>query len=407
MRGTIVARIEKTRYRKNLHTFQNVSKRIYSSIKVSLTLSKDMYKEVIEPILTKLDSEAWHTRAGEALHLAEATPFTLKLVEQFADKHHRCTDKRLQVALGRIELDNPVMVGAGWDKAGRAVKGLYTLGFSGVEVGTVVTYPQEGNPKPRQFMLAPGVTLNRLGFNSPGMEAVAHNLERYKGSGIPIGISLGKNKEVPPEDAPQAHATVTERLYDQAAYFAINVSSPNTPGLRALQDKKPLTDLVQAVNETMDSKGARKPLFVKIAPELAAGAIDDIIQVVLDNGLTGIIATNTTIHPDIKARYGERWRNEAGGISGDDQYYRQMATEQVAYIYRQTHGEIDIIGVGGVKDAQTALEKIKAGAKVVQVVTGIRGEGTALPGRINRGIIAYMEIEGIKNIHDLVGTDVN
>ncbi|HEY6540871.1 MAG TPA: quinone-dependent dihydroorotate dehydrogenase [Ktedonobacteraceae bacterium] len=365
-----------------------------------------MYKKFIDPLLMRLDSETWHTRAREALHLAEATPLTLKLLEQFSDQHRRFTDERLRVVLGGIELDNPVLVGAGWDKAGRAVKALYTLGFSGVEVGTVVAKPQEGNPKPRQFMLAPGVTLNRLGFNSPGMEAIAHNLERYKGCAIPIGISLGKNKEVPVEDAPHVHAVVAKRLYDFAAYFAINVSSPNTPGLRALQDKKPLTDIVQAVNQTMDSRGGRKPLFVKIAPELSPAAIDDVIEVALDNGLTGIIASNTTVNPDIKAIYGERWRNEAGGVSGNDPDYRYMATAQVAHIYRQTRGSIDIIGVGGVKDAQTALEKIKAGAKAVQVVTAIRGEGTAVAGRINRGIVDFMEKEGVRSVQDLVGIDV-
>jgi len=364
-----------------------------------------MFKEFIDPALARLDSETWHTRAREALHLAEATPFTLKLVEQFADHHQRFTDGRLHVALGSVALDNPVMVGAGWDKAGRAVKALHTLGFSGVEVGTVVAYAQEGNPKPRQFMLAPGVALNRLGFNSPGMQAVAHNLERYNGSGIPVGISVGKNKEVPAEDAPQAHATVVERLYDYAAYFAINVSSPNTPGLRALQDSKPLTDIVQAVNDTMESMGGRKPLLVKIAPELSPGAIDDVIEVVLHNGLTGIIATNTTVNPDMKAKYGEHWRNEAGGLSGDDLDYRRMATEQVAHIYRQTKGKIDIIGVGGVKDAQTALEKMKAGATVVQVVTGLRGEGPALAGRINRGMVDFMEKEGVRSVQEVVGID--
>lgn len=365
-----------------------------------------MYKEFIDPALMRLDSETWHTRAGEALHLAEATPFMLKLVEQFADRHRRFADERLNVVLGGIALENPVMVGAGWDKAGRAIKALYTLGFSGVEVGTVVAYPQEGNPRPRQFMLAPGVTLNRLGFNSPGMEAVAHNLERYNGSGIPIGISLGKNKDVAAEDAAQAHATVAKSMYDYAAYFALNVSSPNTPGLRALQDKKPLTDIVQAINETMDESGGRKPLFVKIAPELSPGAIDDVIEVVLDNSLTGIIATNTTINPSIKAKYGEHWRNEAGGLSGDDPDYRRMATETVAHIYRQTQGKIDIIGVGGVKDKETALEKMMAGAKVVQVVTGIRGEGTALPGRINRAIVDFMEKEGVSSIQEFVGISV-
>jgi dihydroorotate dehydrogenase len=365
-----------------------------------------MYKEIIDPMLMNLNSEVWHTRAREALHLAETTPFTLKLLELFADRHQRFSDERLHVCLGGIEFENPVIVGAGWDKAGRAIKGLYTLGFAGVEVGTVVAYPQEGNPKPRQFMLAPGVTLNRLGFNSPGMQAVAKNLERYKGNGIPVGISLGKNRAVEARDAPEAHAIVAEKLYLYAAYFAINVSSPNTPGLRALQDKKPLTDIVQAVNETMDRMGGRKPLLVKIAPELSQDAVNDVIEVVLDNGLTGIIATNTTINPDIKAAYGERWRNEEGGVSGDDSAYRKMATEKVAHIYRETRGKIAIMGVGGIKDAASALEKIKAGAQIVQVITGIRGEGTAIAGKINRGIVEYMEKEGVKNIQELVGVDV-
>ncbi len=365
-----------------------------------------MYKEIIDPILMKLNSEAWHTRAREALHLAEATPMTLKLLELFADRHQRFADERLHICSCGIEFENPVIVGAGWDKAGRAIRALYTLGFAGVEVGTVVAHPQEGNPKPRQFMLAPGVTLNRLGFNSPGMQAVAQNLARYKASGIPIGISLGKNRDVEAKDAPLAHALVAEKLYAHATYFAINVSSPNTPGLRALQDKGPLTDIVQAVNETMERLGGRKPLLVKIAPELSPEAVNDVIEVVLDNGLSGIIATNTTISPEIKAAYGERWRNEAGGVSGDDPAYRAMATEKIAHIYRETQGKIAIMGVGGVKDAASALEKIRAGAQIVQVVTGIRGEGTAIAGKINRGIVAYMEREGVKSIKELIGIDI-
>jgi dihydroorotate dehydrogenase len=365
-----------------------------------------MYKEIIRPLLGSLDSETWHGRARDALHTAEKTPFTLKLLEQFAYHGQRVYDDRLQVIVDRVTFDNPVLVGAGWDKAGHAVKALYTLGFAGVEVGSVLASPQSGNPKPRQFMLSPGVALNRLGFNSPGMHVVAQNLARYTGKGIPIGISIGKNKDVEAKDAPLAHAVVAERLYNVAAYFAVNVSSPNTPGLRALQEKGPLTDIVQAINAVMEHLGGRKPLFVKIAPELSHEAIDDVIQVVLDNGLTGIIATNTTVNPDIKAKYGQRWRNEAGGLSGDDPDYRDMATAIVAYIYRATQGKITIIGVGGVNGTDTALAKIRAGAKLVQVVTGIRSEGTALPGRINSGIIDYMKQQGIKHIVELVGADV-
>jgi len=362
-----------------------------------------MYKERISPILDRLDSEKWHVRTRELLHLSEISPLTLRILEQFTFGRKRFTDERLRVVLGGVEFDSPVIVGAGWDKAGRAVKGLHTLGFSGVEVGSVLAYPQPGNPKPRQFMIGPGVSLNRLGFNSPGNEAVARNLRRYRGSGIPIGISIGKNKEIPDKAAPEMHALVAKHLYPDAFYFVINVSSPNTPGLRALQDKAPLTDIVQAVNHAMDEMGRRKPLFVKIAPELSNEAVDDVIEVVIDNGLTGIIATSTTVSPDLKAKYGKQWRYEAGGLAGDDEDFRRKATEKVAHIYREAGGRLEIIGIGGIKDARTALEKIQAGAKVVQIVTGIRGEGPTLPGRINRGIIDYMDREGVKDLSELVG----
>lgn len=365
-----------------------------------------MYKEVIVPILDRFDSETWKNRAEKALHFAEISPVTLKVLELFAEKHKRFTDERLRVVLGGVEFENPIIMAAGWDKMGRVVKALYALGFAGVEVGSVLAYPQPGNLKPRQFLIGPGVVINRLGFNSPGMEAVGKNLERSKESGIPIGISIGKNKEIPDKAAPEMHAIVVRRLYHYASYFVINVSSPNTPGLRKLQDKEPLTDIVQAVNGAMDEMGGRKPLFVKIAPELTNEATNDVLRVVLDNGLTGIIATNTTVNSDIKAKYGERWRNEAGGLSGDDLDYRKMATEKVAHIYRETNGKVEIIGVGGVKDTATALEKIRAGAKVVQVLTAIRGEGPTLPGKINRGLVRYMEKEGVENLGDLVGIDV-
>jgi dihydroorotate dehydrogenase len=314
----------------------------------------------------------------------------------------RFYDERLNVVVGGVEFDNPLLVGAGWDKQGRAVKALHTLGFGGVEVGSVLAYPQEGNPKPRQWMLTPGVAMNRLGFNSPGAAIVARNLIKYRESGVPIGVSVGKNKDV--SNAAFAHAVVVEELYDLASYFAINVSSPNTPGLRQLQDKEPLIDIVQAVNGIMDLRGRRKPLFVKIAPDLSDEAVDVVIQVVLDNGLTGIIATNTTNRGDLKEKYG-RSADEMGGISGDDEEFRRMATQKVAHIRKVAGDSLEIIGVGGIKDTETAVEKIRAGARLIQVVTAIRGVGTSLPGRINRGLVEYMERKGIKNINELVGKD--
>lgn len=367
----------------------------------------EIYKNIVSPFLDKRDSEIWHVRAREALHLAEMNPLTLRLLEKIAAyKSERFQDKRLAVVVGGVEFDNPLIVGAGWDKQGRAVRGLHKLGFSGVEVGSVLAYPQEGNPKPRQWMLAPGVAMNRLGFNSPGAEVVAGNLRRYERDGIPIGISIGKNKDVPDIEAPKVHALVAERLYGYASYFVINVSSPNTPGLRSLQGKKPLTDIVQAVNDAMDRKGARKPLFVKIAPDLTNTAVDDVIDVVLGHGLTGIIATNSTNKGQIKEKYG-RSSHEMGGISGNDPEFRRMATEKVAHIRKVAGASLEIIGLGGVKDTATALEKIKSGARLIQVVTAIREEGTSLPGKINRGLVEYMEREGVNHLNEIVGSDVD
>lgn len=364
-----------------------------------------MYKEIIQPILDKCDSETFHDLARESIHLAELSPITLKILEFFADKHSRFEDSRLKTTIGNLELDNPLIVGAGWDKKGRAVLGLWHLGFGSVEVGSVLEYGQPGSTKPRLFMVSPGVAINWLGFNSPGMDIVAKNLDRYRHTNIPIGISLGLNKEVEHKDAPRAYSTVTKRMYEYAGYFAINVSSPNTPGLRKLQDKDYIIHLIRAVNESMDECGARKPLFVKIAPDLAYDAIDELLQVCTDNSVTGIIASNTTINPDLKGKYGARWENSPGGLSGDDEEYRKMTTEIISHIYKQSGDQLDIIGVGGINNAESAIEKIKAGAKALQLVTAIRGEGPSVAGKINRGIVEYMDQEGISLITEIVGID--
>ena len=366
-----------------------------------------MYKSLIRPVLNNLDSETWHGVARELMHFAEITPLTLSILERLSCGGSRFTDSRLKVCPGGIKLENPLLVGAGWDKSGRAVKALWTIGFSGVEVGSVLEYGQPGNPKPRQFMLNSGVCLNWLGFNSPGMEIVSRNLDRYRSSGIPIGISIGINKFVMPRHSPLAHAAVAEYLYDYASYFVINVSSPNTEGLRELQDKSKLNDIVQAVQHIINEHDNQKPLFVKIAPELTDTAVDDVIEVVLSNGITGIIATNTTINPEIKSKYGEKWKDTPGGISGDDDDFRDLANKKIAHIYRQAGDRLDIIGVGGIMDRKTAIDKLRAGARALQVVTGLRGEGLYLPTAINRGLVDYMDKEGIKDINELVGSGVN
>ncbi len=357
-----------------------------------------MYKTLIRPILDKLDSELWHGIVRELCHIAEGTDFTLKLLELASCSGGRFTDERLNVNFAGIELENPLLVGAGWDKSARAVKALNTIGFAGVEIGSVVEHRQPGNPKPRQFMLSSGVCLNWLGFNSPGMKKVGYNLKKYRGSRIPIGVSLGINKFTGPEDAPRANAAVADYLNDDAYYFAINVSSPNTPGLRKLQNKTQLTDIIQAVREVTD-----KPIFVKISPDLTNHAIDDVIDVVLDQDIAGIIATNTTSNPKIKSKYGSRWKDSEGGISGDDSDYRMISTIKIEHIYGQVGSRFEIIGVGGINDTRSAIEKISAGAKVLQIVTGLRGEGPSIANNINSGLVRYMEKEGIRNISELVG----
>jgi dihydroorotate dehydrogenase len=362
-----------------------------------------LHKSVIDPILRRLDSEKGHVAAVEMLHFLEAGPIRRRLLRLLAGS--RVEDPRLRTTVGDVELENPLLVGAGWDKKGRAVRALHEIGFAGVEVGSVLEHPQPGNPKPRQFMIGDGVSLNRLGFNSPGMEAVAQNLERYAHDEIPIGISLGKNKDVEAKDAPEAHAAVVRRLADRAAYFAVNVSSPNTPGLRSLQEKGPLTDILAAVRAALEETGRDTDIFVKIAPDLTLEAVDDVVDVAVAGGIAGIIASNTTIRPELKAKYGERWRGEAGGLSGDDAEFRAMSTRQIAHIHRQASDELDVIGVGGVKDTATALEKIRAGASAVQLVTAMRSEGLGVANAVNRGILQWMDRYGINEVTDLRGID--
>ncbi|HXS15049.1 MAG TPA: quinone-dependent dihydroorotate dehydrogenase [Candidatus Saccharimonadales bacterium] len=382
---------------------------------------KDTYIRFIRPWLDKRDSETWHNNARKALHLAQSIPGGQFILRKLFSHEAPL----LSITVEGINFENPLLVGAGWDKVGEAVLGLHAMGFGGVEVGSVLKYPQEGNPKPREFIVSPnGVAINRMGFNSPGMEVVAHNLEQYQGKKVPIGISVGKNKATPDEQAPAAHAIVVDRLYDLGDYFVINVSSPNTPGLRALQDKKPLTAIINAVQKVIEKHGGEKPLFVKIAPDLSDNAVRDVIDVVEKTGIRGIIAVNTYLNTKVKGKYsikdprlesvgktGKRrtWADEAGGLSGDDSDYRTRAIEVVRYIYEETQRrgmEITIIGVGGIKDASTALKMIKAGATLVQVVTAIRGKGPSVAKQINRGIVAEMRRMNLTSYRDLVGSEI-
>ncbi len=328
-------------------------------------------------------------------------------VFEFARGGERLEDPRLHNSVAGLKFENPVMVGAGWDKTGRAVDGLYRLGFSGAEVGTVLPFDQYGNPKPRLFTdkSTHSVGLNRLGFNSLGVDAVYEILSQQQRNGI-TGISLGKNKIIADEFAPEAHATVAAKLYDLGDYFVINVSSPNTPGLRNLLNPQPLTDIIQAVqavlNQMVKPGQKRKPLFVKTTIDLAQQDLDLLLQVLIDQGVDGIIDTNTTIDDTLKARYG--WQGQMGGLSGNDPDYRKRANDRMKYITRATSGTgLQRIGVGGIHDATTAIERMEAGAQIVQVVTGIRHHKGRTAHNINKGILTELERRNMSNVDELVG----
>lgn len=367
-----------------------------------------MYKEIVSPFLDSRDSEKWHIIAREALHWAEMIPGGLWIVEQFAYKRKRFSHPKLNINVAGIEFDNPLLGGAGWDKEGRAVKGIWQLGAAGAEVGGVLAYPQYGNPKPRQFIVAPGVVINRLGFNSSGMDKVFVNLWKYFGAGIPIGINVSENKEVVesevPEDHAKACAAVVRRMYHLARWFTLGISSPNTRDMRRLQGKKWIACIAAECARVIGEMGGRKPLFIKIAPDLSWEELDKVIEVALEHGV-GIVASNTTVNTDIKAKCG--WGDKPGGLSGDDSDFRALSTRQIAYIYKKSQGKIPTMGAGGIKDMGTALEKIKAGALPLQIVSAIRGEGPTVFGRINRDLVEYMDREGISSIHELLGNEAH
>ncbi len=352
----------------------------------------------LKPIVETIEGEFLKTTAEFGLHSLSRFQFN-ETVFNFLRGGERIEDSRLKTILAGLEFENPVMVGAGWDKKGWAVDGLYALGFSGTEVGTVLPSGQVGNPRPRIFYKH-GAGLNRLGFNSVGVDKVENNLSQQNRPGR-VGISLGKNKILPNEYAPWSHACVAERLYGYADYFVINVASPNTPGLRNLLKREPLTEIILAVQDVLKKKG-NKPLFVKTTVDLAIEDLDSVLDVCINEGVAGIIDTNTTIDESIKQKFG--WAEQMGGVSGASMQYRQKATERMKYITRTTRGTgLQRIGVGAINDADAAIERMEAGAQVVQVVTGIRQHKGKIARNINLGLVKKVEQQGLSNIQDIVG----
>uniref|UniRef100_G1SWF3 Dihydroorotate dehydrogenase (quinone), mitochondrial n=1 Tax=Oryctolagus cuniculus TaxID=9986 RepID=G1SWF3_RABIT len=315
----------------------------------------------------------------------------------------------LEVRVLGHKFRNPVGVAAGFDKHGEAVDGLYKMGFGFVEVGSVTPQPQEGNPRPRVFRLPEDhAVINRYGFNSHGLSVVEHRLRarqqvqaKLTEDGLPLGINLGKNKTS--ADAATDYAEGVRVLGPLADYLVVNVSSPNTAGLRSLQGKAELRCLLTKVLQERDAlKGAHKPaVLVKIAPDLTAQDKEDIASVVRELGIDGLIITNTTVSRPASLQ--GALRSEAGGLSGKP--LRDLSTQTIREMYALTQGRIPIIGVGGVSSGQDALEKIQAGASLVQLYTALTYCGPPVVGKVKRELEALLKEQGFSRVTDAIGAD--
>jgi len=293
-------------------------------------------------------------------------------------------ETRLSKTLIGITFPNPVGLAAGFDKNARYIHELKAFGFGFIEIGTVTPKPQSGNPKPRMFRLPKDQALiNRLGFNNEGIETAIEKLKK-RPKNLIIGGNIGKNKVTPNEQAGDDYLICFEALFPHVDYFVVNVSSPNTPDLRALQDKEPLKKLLQQIQVENNKKPHRKPVLLKIAPDLNESQLDDILDIVQETKIDGIIATNTTISRiGLKTKSSEIEKIGAGGLSGKP--LLDKSNEVIRYL-RKKNQTLTIIGVGGIVNAQSALEKLNAGADLIQIYTGFIYEGPTLVKKINNAI---------------------
>ncbi len=313
-------------------------------------------------------------------------------------------DPVLETRLWGRDFANPVGLAAGFDKNAKVVDALLGQGFGFVEVGSVTPRPQPGNPRPRLFRLAADeAVINRMGFNNDGQAAVAERLERRpragRGSGI-VGVNLGRNKDSP--DDARDFVAGARALAGLADYLVVNVSSPNTPGLRALQDRERLRGLLEAVLEALAGMpSGSPPLLIKIAPDLTADDMDGIAEVALATGIDGLIATNTTTARP--STLGDPQASESGGLSGRP--LMAPSTRVLGEMYRLTGGGLPLIGVGGIFDGADAYAKIRAGASLVQLYTAMVFEGPGLVGRINRELAGLLRADGFASVAEAVGAD--
>lgn len=356
-----------------------------------------MYQSIIRPILFRFDPEVVHETISRGLFASE--PLLRHINFLFCNN-----SSVLSQTLHGINFTNPIGLAAGFDKYGMGVPVWPHLGFGFAEIGTITGQAQDGNPRPRLFRLPENKALiNRFGFNNHGADQTAQTLAQWKRENtlhqIPLGINIGKTKIVSLDHAVEDYAYTFSRLFDYGDYFVVNVSSPNTPNLRKLQDKAFLDTIFSSlmkINREQSGSKPLKPLFVKIAPDLTLSQIDDVLSSIENHKLHGIIATNTTI---TRENINSKYAGETGGLSGFP--LRGMSTEVIRYIHKGTSGKLTIIGAGGVFTAEDVYEKIKAGASLIQIYTGFIYEGPRFCYNLNAGLSELMKRDGVQSIRDI------
>ncbi|HTI70667.1 MAG TPA: quinone-dependent dihydroorotate dehydrogenase [Candidatus Limnocylindria bacterium] len=362
------------------------------------------YQNLARPLLFSQDSERIHDHTLDGLAWASRCGPLCQLVEGLADV------PTLPVNVMGLTFPNPLGLAAGMDKQARAVPIWKSMGFGFSELGGVTWHAQPGNPQPRMFRaVAESALINRMGFNNGGAPVLAVRLAEWRSRGQwpahPVGINLGKSKITPLTEASSDYAQSFRALWDLADFFVVNVSSPNTPNLRQLQDKSALDEILAALQVTnarlaRDKGAAPKPVLVKVAPDLSWDALDEIVELVAPRQLAGLVATNTTIaRPPTNDPVAQWVYQETGGLSGAP--LRQRSTEVIRHLYRQTQGQIPIIGVGGISCVESAWEKITAGASLIQIYSGLVYQGPGLVRDIVQGI---RERLGGANWKDAVGS---
>ncbi|WP_134684241.1 quinone-dependent dihydroorotate dehydrogenase [Brevibacillus migulae] len=357
---------------------------------------------LMKRILFSMDPEVAHERTIELLKLVDNNPAGKRLLQAM----YQIRDERLSMKLWGTTFPNPVGLAAGFDKNAEVYHALAALGFGFVEVGTITPMSQPGNEKPRLFRLPEHqAVINRMGFNNHGAYEASQNLMDYLYADIPIGVNIGKNKVTPNEEAASDYVKCMDYLYAYGHFFVINISSPNTPNLRDLQETNSLRQLLRAIKgkaKELEMRGMQaKPILLKVAPDMSDEQMRDTVQAAVEEGISGLIATNTTLSRD--AVKGHPHAEQMGGLSGRP--LEERATAWIREIYQEVGSKVPIIGVGGIFTGEDAYRKIRAGASLVQVYTGMIYEGPGIAKSINKQLIRLLEQDGFAHIKEAIGVD--